>query len=260
MAFKIDDFIIDRIQMGIAEGSDGELLYTLTQLSEATIDITAESVDAVDNTGVLVKRFWRAKSGSFTATNAMLNLNVMGAASGSDAQVASSSAKIQMPKIMIVNKTTDPITLTGLVEGTVRVNAIENNGTMGKAYQQSTAPSATEFGIASTNQLSLPTDTEATRFVVKFEREVESGVKISNQANKYPKTVKLTLKCLGIEPCTPDVIRAIYVVIPSFQCSSEISMQLGAEATIDYSGDMQVDYCSANKELYYICMADEEEE
>ena len=53
---------------------------------------------------------------------------------------------------------------------------------------------------------------------------------------------------------------AIYIVIPSFQVSPETSISLGAEATIDYSGDMQVDYCSANKELYYICMADEEED
>ena len=52
MAFKIDDFIIDRIQMGIAETLDGELLYTLTQLTEATIETSAESTDAVDNTGV----------------------------------------------------------------------------------------------------------------------------------------------------------------------------------------------------------------
>ena len=77
MAFKIDDFIIDRIQMGIAETTSGELLYTLTQLSEATIETTAESVDAVDNTGVLVKRFWRGKAASFTATNALCNLSVM---------------------------------------------------------------------------------------------------------------------------------------------------------------------------------------
>ena len=159
---------------------------------------------------VLVKRFWRAKSASFSATNAMLNLNVLGSSSGTDAQVASTGAKIQMPKILILNKTADPITLDGLVEGTVRVNAIENNGTMGKKYSQSTTPSATEFGIAETNKLSLPTDAEATRFVVKYEREVESGVKISNQANKYPKTVKLTLKCLGIEPCSPDVLRERY--------------------------------------------------
>ena len=207
MAFMIDDFIIDRIQMGIAESSDGTLLYTLTQLSEATIETTAESTDAVDNTGVLIKRFWRAKSGTFTASNAMVNLHILGASSGSDAEYASTGSAIQMPRIIEVNKTTDPITLEGLVEGTVRVNAIGNNGTMGKSYMQSTVPSATEFGIANTNQLSLPTDSEATRFVVKYERNVESGVKIVNQANKYPKTVCLTLKCLGIEPCTPDVIR-----------------------------------------------------
>lgn len=209
---------------------------------------------------VLVKRFWRSKAASFTATNALMNLSVMEATSGSTKQVASSTTKIQMPKIMIVNKTTDPITLTGLVEGTVRVNALENNGTMGKAYQQSTAPSATEFGIASTNQLSLPTDTEATRFVVKFEREVESGVLIDNRADKYPSTVKLTLKCLGVEPCTPDVLRAIYVIFPSFQVSSESSITLSSESGIDFSGDAQVDYCSADKQLYYICMADEEED
>ena len=41
MAFKLDDIIIDRIQYGVAETFDGELLYTLTQLSEGTIDITA---------------------------------------------------------------------------------------------------------------------------------------------------------------------------------------------------------------------------
>ena len=260
MPFMIDDFIIDRIQMGIAESSDGELLYTLTQLSEATIETTAESTDAVDNTGVLVKRFWRAKAGTFTATNAMPNLHVMSAASGNDPQFASSGAKIQMPKIMILDRTAAPITLEGLVEGSVRVNALENNGTMGKSYAQSTTATASEFGIASVNQLTLPTDLTVSRFIVKYEREVESGVKITNTANKYPKTIRLTLKCLGIEPCSPDILRAIYIVIPSFQVSSETSLTLGAEATIDFSGDMQVDYCSPDKALYHIYMADEEED
>ena len=139
----------------------------------------------------------------------MLNLSVLGSASGTDAQYATSGAKIQMPKIMILDRTAAPITLEGLVEGSVRVNALENNGTMGKSYAQSTTATASEFGIASVNQLTLPTDLTVSRFIVKYEREVESGVKIVNQANKYPKTIKLTLKCLGIEPCTPDVLRVI---------------------------------------------------
>lgn len=223
--------------MAIAEEpTSGNLLYTLTQLSEATIDTTAESVDAVDATGVLVKRFWRSKAASFSATNALMNLSVMEAVSGSTKQVATSGAKIQMPKILILERNASPITLEGLVEGTVRVNLIENNGTMGKSYAQSTTPSATEFGIASTNQLSLPTDVEASRFVVKYERTVESGVLIDNRADRYPSTIRLTLKCLGVEPCTPDVLRAIYIVFPSFQVSSEASITLSSESGIDFSG------------------------
>jgi uncharacterized iron-regulated protein len=82
MAFKLDDIIIDRIQYGLAEDFDGNPLYTLTQLADATIDVTAESKDAVDSTGTLIKRFYQGKSGEFTANNAMLNLNILGAASG----------------------------------------------------------------------------------------------------------------------------------------------------------------------------------
>ena len=58
MSFKLGDFIVDRIQMATAETTDGsELLYVLTQLSDASIEVTAESKDAVDAEGNLIKRF-----------------------------------------------------------------------------------------------------------------------------------------------------------------------------------------------------------
>lgn len=59
MAFKIDDIIVDRIQVGYMETTDGVPIGTLTQLSEATLEVTAESTDAVDKNGTLIKRFWR---------------------------------------------------------------------------------------------------------------------------------------------------------------------------------------------------------
>lgn len=61
MAFSIDGVVIDRIQYGIAENSDGEALYTLTQLADASINITAESKDAVDAQGTLIKRFYTGR-------------------------------------------------------------------------------------------------------------------------------------------------------------------------------------------------------
>ena len=54
MAFKLGDVIIDRIQYGVAEDCDGNLLYTLSQLTEATINISAESKEAKDKDGTLV--------------------------------------------------------------------------------------------------------------------------------------------------------------------------------------------------------------
>ena len=80
--FKLDDIIIDRIQYGLAEDFNGNPLYALTQLADATIEITGEGKEAKDKDGTLIKKFWRGKTGTFNANNAMINLNVLGAASG----------------------------------------------------------------------------------------------------------------------------------------------------------------------------------
>jgi len=260
MAFKLDDIIIDRIQYGVAEDFDGNLLYTLTQLSEATIDVTAESKDATDATGTLIKRFYQGKSGEFSAQNAMLNLNILGAASGEGKLTASDSAAIAMPKIITVKAGTT-VTLTDAVDGTIVVNALGTNGAMGTAYAQATTASDTEFGYAaSTKVLTPPTDANETQYIVKYTRNVKSGVAIKNRADKFPGTVKLTLKALCVDPCSADTLRACYIVLPSFQVSPEVSISLDTESTLEYSGTLQVNYCSADKELYSIYLAEDDEE
>lgn len=259
MAFKLDDIIIDRIQYGVAETFDGELLYTLTQLSEGTIDITAESKDAVDATGTLIKRFYQGKSGEFTAQNAMLNLNILGAASGEGKLTATEEAAIAMPKIITV-KAGETVTLANFVEGTVTVNALGNNGSMGKSYVKAATASATEFGLTTAGVLTPPADAEEAQFIVKYTRNVTSGVAIKNKADKFPQTCKLTLKALAVDPCSADTLRAVYIVLPSFQVSPEVSISLQTDSTLEYKGTLQVDYCSADKSLYEIYFAEEDEE
>ena len=188
MAFKLGDLIIDRISMGYAEKFDGTPLYVLTQLSEASIEISAESRDAVDKDGTLIKRFWNAKTGEFTATNAMLNLNVMAAQSGNDANIATADNVIVMPKI-------------------ITVNALGTNGAMGKAYTLGSTASTTEFGLSGTT-FTPPTDSNESQYVVKFDRQVTEGVDILNSADKFPATVRLTLKGLCVDPCEADTLRA----------------------------------------------------
>lgn len=261
MAFKLDDIIIDRIIYGFAEDFNGNPLYVLTQLSDASIEITAESKEAKDKDGTLIKKFWQGKTGTFTATNAMINLNVIGAASGSGKETASDENPMEMPRIIKV-KAGETVTLTNYVDGSVKVNAFGTNGAMGKAYEQDTEASETAFALTTEGVLTVPTDAEETLYIVKYTRTTTAGVAVRNKADKFPGTVKLTLKALCIDPCTADTLRACYIVLPSFQVSPEVSISLATDATLEYTGDLQVNYCSEDKELYsvYICADDEEEE
>ena len=64
MAFKLGDVIVDRLQFGYGATSKGNPLYALTQLTNANIDITADSTDITDKlkkNGYPVKK---KKSGS----------------------------------------------------------------------------------------------------------------------------------------------------------------------------------------------------
>ena len=57
MSFKLGDKIYKEILYFYAEDLSTELpLYVLTQLSEATVEITAESTEVKDKDGNLVKK------------------------------------------------------------------------------------------------------------------------------------------------------------------------------------------------------------
>lgn len=256
MAFSMDGIIIDRIQYGIAEDFSGNILYTLTQLADATINITAESKDAVDKDGTLIKRFYTGKSGTFEANNAIVDFNILAAGTGTAKAVATTANPIVMPAITTIAAGTTSATLNGLVADTVKVVGIAANGTKVADYTLSTEAGLANFAVSGTT-LTLPTDTTPANFVVEYDRSVTSGVKVQNKADEFPGTIKLTLKALAIDTCSPDVVRSVYIVLPSFQVSPETSLSLTTDAQLTYNGDLQVSYCGADgKVLYEIYFAE----
>ena len=75
--FKLGDVIVDRLQFVYAAKKNGTPLYALTQLKQASIDITAESTDITDKDGNLVYRKYYGKKGEVSAQNAFINLAVI---------------------------------------------------------------------------------------------------------------------------------------------------------------------------------------
>jgi len=41
-------------------------------------------------------------------------------------------------------------------------------------------------------------------------------------------------------------LRAGYIYLPSFQVSPEVEITFSTDGTLDYSGDLQTDYCGSN--------------
>ncbi len=269
MGFKLGDVIIDRLQFGYGAKADGTPLYALTQLREASIDITADSTDITDKDGNLVYRKYSGKKGEFTATNAFLNLAIVESLSATGAEIATEEKAIVMPMIQFVDAGAT-LDITDYVEGSVVVNALSKQGAIGKAYKLGSQASETEFAVKHTEKaletpasdvLTPPTDSTEVRFIVKYKKKVKSGAKITNSGNKYPKSHELFLKALVVDICDKETLRAAIVHIPSFMPSPEFSLALksGDGQELDYKGAMMVNTCSTDQELFSIYYIDEEE-
>lgn len=260
MSFRLGDKIYKEILYFYAEDlSEGIPQYVLTQLSEASIEITAESTDVTDKNGNLVKKIWKSKAGTFSATNAFVNTNIIAASTGDKPIFASVGNAVKMPKMMHVTPGTEVQLPEKYVEGSVKVAQYFGDGSLGKIYKLGSTANATDFAIVSeTKKLTLPTDAEAEMFFIKFEREVENGVKITNSADKFPSSVRAIIKATYYNPCKKNELKADYIEFPSFQVSPETTVPINADsATMDFKGDLEIDYCGTEKVLYNIYDADE---
>ena len=259
MSFKLGDKIYKEILYFYAEDlSTGIPQYVLTQLSDSSVEITADSTDVTDKNGNLVKKIWKSKAGSFSATNAFVNTNIISASTGISPIFASTESKVKMPKMMHVKPGT-VVDITGYVEGSVKVAQYFGDGAIGKVYELDTTASEDKFAIAKeTSKLTLPTDAEAEMFFIRYDREVEKGALISNRADKFPSSVRAIMKATYYNPCKKNELKADYIEFPSFQVSPETTVQINADsATMDFKGDLEIDYCGTDKVLYNIYDADE---
>ncbi len=260
MAFKLGDVIIDRLQFGYGALGD-KALYALTQLQEATIDITADSTDVKDKDGNLVYRKYSGKTGEITATNAFMNLAIAEIVSATDAEIASEEKTIVMPIFKIV-KAGETLDIKDAVADSFIVNALSANGSLGKAYTKGADASPTEFKVAE-DVLTPPTDTAEVQYLVKFKKNVKSGAKVVISGDKYPKAHELYFKALAVNKCDVNGgFRAVVIHIPSFIPSPEVSLALqgGDSQTMDYKGAILTDSCSVSQEMVEIYFVDEEEE
>ena len=258
MAFKLGNFNIDEILAGVAETKQDGLLYTLDQLSGAQIEISAESTDFTDKKGNVWRTTYTSKTGTFTATNAFLHPQILAAASGATPEYGTTESKIPMPKIKVVNAGTALDVTDAKNTAAIKVIGIFGNGANQKPK---TAEEVTAMITSSTVEgetvktLTLPAAGEdlPVSYLVKYEVDDAAGIKIVNDAYKFPDIVELTLYASYADPCD-EALKGCYIVLPRFQADPNQTISLDRETqTIDFNGKLNIDFCSGTtKALYYI--------
>lgn len=264
MALNFDSLVIDRVVEITAEDSNGNLLYLLNNLSNVSINTSSETKDKTDAQGVLIKRFFTAKSVEVSADCNLLSLSMLAEQFGTEKVIASAEKKFAAPKILRINT-------AGITEYTIPAKLKPNapltkiylanaNGTLGKEFTVGTSASDTQFAYDNeTGKITLPTNVSG-ELVVKYEYDTEAGVKVVQTSDKFPRTVGLTMKVLVADTCSVDVVRAAYIVIPSFQTSPDCDLTLETDSTISFSGVAQRDYCSTDSEMFYIVLTEDDVE
>ena len=108
--------------------------------------------------------------------------------------------QIIMPAIKIVKagETADLTSGNSVYKnGSEKVHALANNGTMGDRYEKGANPTATEYSITETGRFTPPVADGVTQYIVEYNRTVTDGIAILNKADKFPQTVRLVLKVLA---------------------------------------------------------------
>lgn len=255
MALQFDSIVIDRVLNATAEGSNGDL-YILNQLSNVNISNTAQSKDKTDANGVLVKRFYTGKTVEFSADTSMLSFSLMAEQFGTEKQVGA----LEAPRFLTINTKgiTEYVLPEAPVEPITAIWELNANGTTGKKFEVGTAASEDNFVYdEASHKITLPENAPAQLFV-KYKYNATNAVKVTQTSNKFPRTVCLTLSVLVVDTCDVDTYRQAYVVFPNFQVSPDCEISLDTESTFNFSGIAQVNYCSADKELYSIILSEDD--
>lgn len=248
-------FAVKEIIFGVAQDFSDNILYTLDQLKSAQIEISSDPTEITDKRGNVIRNIYKSKSGTFTATSALLSPAVLQAQSGTLAELADEDNPITMPKIEVIGpgKTLD---VTDAKEGSIHVIGIYNNGADGKALAAGTTAvvDKTYAYDETLHTITVPSTAEGApdQYLVKFDTDMTDGMKIANKADSFPDTIKLTLYAAVMDPCS-DTFKSAFIVLPSFQPDPSTTISFDSDnQEVDFKGNLQVDFCSCDKALYYI--------
>ena len=284
MAFDMTNFIIDRILRGIAVAqgdvmengkkiiSEGDVLFSINQITNPSLSCTSESTDVVDALNVPVATFYRAKNAEFSAENAMFDMNLMATQAGTTKQVSGSAAdgktfEVPMWSTIDVNSTgkaTLAHSLTTTQASAAKAYILKGDGTLLDPLKISSASKGRAEIAISGDEVSYSYDAtglggftadEQLFIMAEYTANETSGnqaIKITNSAQNFPVGCKFIMEILGYEVCNQTDKIYAYLIFPNAKLSPDFDWSISSDSAHPFSLKAMQDYCKKDKPLFSI--------
>ena len=202
----IKNFIVDRVVRGnMYSHKTGELLWSLNQITNPSLSMESETVDAVDALGTPIMTFDRSKSCTFSAENAIFDLTLLGEQVGQAAKEG--KTVVPMFESFDIDETKEIKLSKTPVEDVTYIYVLESDGSLGAEHKVGEGFSIDGQTITITADLAA-----GSRVFVSYEYE-GNATSVVNSAKKFPTAGKFVMEVLGRDVC--DTTTEIYDMLVS---------------------------------------------
>ena len=239
MAFDLNNFVIDRVVRGIAVAHGdstklgvkaGDVLFSINQITNPSLNCTSESTDAVDALNVPIATFYRAKTAEFSAENALFDMNLLATQSGSVKKVATTTAKIEVPCFQTIDITTETAyTLTHTPKTTPKVYVLNGDGTLGAKVEIASSAADKKIALAGTAVTIVAgaggyNPGDQLFFMYEYDAdgaEKNGAIEVFNSATNFPVGCKFIMEILGADVCDQTNLIYAYLIFPNAKLSPD---------------------------------------
>lgn len=261
MAHNLNNIVVDRVLRGIFSDKNDNIIFSLNQVQNLSINSTSESQEIVDALGVSIMELMRSKAIEASAENAIYDFGLLAAQYGTEKKAAAEGAELIVPTMesFEVKGATYQLKHTPVAAPTA-IYSLNGDSTLGAKFAAGTAASATEFAYAD-GTITLPEGLEdGAEMFVMYEYKSANAVEVVNSAKEFAKMGKMTFEVLVYDVCDPETKIFAYLILPRFQLSNDFDWSIGGDnQTHGFSGKAMVDYCAKDKKMLRVVIVDDEE-
>lgn len=267
MARNLNNIVVDRVLRGVFTDKHDNVIFSLNQIQDLSLNQTSESQEVQDAFGVSIMELMRSKALEASANNAIYDFGLLAAQYGTTKTEVGTKLTVPTMESFEVPESKEYALKHAPIAAPAVIYALNGDSTLGAKYVKESAASDTAFactideetGVAT---ISLPTTLEkGAEMFVMYEYETENAIEVVNKANEFAKLGKMTFEILAYDVCEPETKLFGFLVLPKFQLSNDFDWSIGGDSQQHaFSGKALVDYCNKDKQMCRVVIVDDDEE